>query len=439
MAPMISTAFHLLSPPQSLTSPPAILPPPMGDEFEVRNFAVDRIPRPSFAVATIHSFITELRRRPIPIRSALETMIQLRPYVPERISNFLLNCWYPLPWVPYSISNPWSLLEKAVESPTIGILIAVLKGAVVQDEAEAYNKWITESSEHRKEVRKHTAELESIHVATAISSIGRSNGPHVARAVENEGFVPGTSTRLDAIGNPPSTDSLLKQATSVGLDPQFDGHDILRNVLSHAATSAKHPSPLPVGENVTDKPRTKLKGPASKPLNPAFSRWNELGPYLERFEQLESLPLFFCHANKDTVLRPKDTLAGFSRSTSRWKAKIVYAGDETAERPEPPFSSGREDAFNSLDSRRKMRESLQLTPIQPPTETSSRTTSSTRPPQGPKVPPSLSDRYEVPGNVSYGHCDILMQNEIWERITEWLDVTSSRERDWRYKRRYSAK
>jgi hypothetical protein len=54
----------------------------------------------------------------------------------------------------------------------------------------------------------------------------------------------------------------------------------------------------------------------------------------------------------------------------------------------------------------------------------------------------LKKKYSVPESYSYGHCDILggkHAEQVWERIVEWLDVTSQREREWRYKRRYSAK
>ncbi|KAI8911984.1 hypothetical protein DFJ77DRAFT_84486 [Powellomyces hirtus] len=52
--------------------------------------------------------------------------------------------------------------------------------------------------------------------------------------------------------------------------------------------------------------------------------WNELTTYLRKFESLEKLPLFFCYANADGVIRMKDSLVGYERSGSFWKDVIHY-------------------------------------------------------------------------------------------------------------------
>ncbi|KAJ3415905.1 hypothetical protein HDV05_003746 [Chytridiales sp. JEL 0842] len=69
-------------------------------------------------------------------------------------------------------------------------------------------------------------------------------------------------------------------------------------------------------------PRKKKAAPP-----PPRASWNELAPYLTKFEQLEHLPLFFCPANADKVLRNEDSIAGYKRSGSKWKDVIEYMDD----------------------------------------------------------------------------------------------------------------
>ncbi|KAJ1545178.1 hypothetical protein HK405_008100, partial [Cladochytrium tenue] len=115
-------------------------------------------------------------------------------------------------------------------------------------------------------------------------------------------------------------------------------------------------------------------------------------------------------------------MAGYRRSGSKWKAVIEYCGDEDSQGPSSSSASG-----------------------SPPGQRRSPVSSTSGGPPGsprPRVPPGLSGRYEVPGNVSFGHCDILGGRDadrVWERIADWLDATSSREREWRFRRRFSAR
>ncbi|KAI9005414.1 hypothetical protein BC832DRAFT_592524 [Gaertneriomyces semiglobifer] len=68
-----------------------------------------------------------------------------------------------------------------------------------------------------------------------------------------------------------------------------------------------------------------------------YNQWNQpipsdtpLTPYLDRFESLTHLPVYFCYANADGVIRKRDTMAGYARSLSRWKEVVQYA-DEGAD------------------------------------------------------------------------------------------------------------
>ncbi|KAI8854551.1 hypothetical protein BC829DRAFT_194739 [Chytridium lagenaria] len=291
--------------------------------------------------------------------------------------------------------------------------------------------------------------------------------------------------------------------------PHFPFHHpspVSRAPPPHSPKSPPQQFPRPVTRNSStpltpmlkplsgpDEKRPRKHSPPSSAATPKSVEnnisWNELSPYLERFEQLEHLPLFFCHANADAILRKEDTMAGYRRSGSKWKEVIEYV-EEVAKKPvraatlpvslsiEPvkskvddgtshlsvlddAGSDGSQSSTASPDpirsrkpGKRRLAASIKLTPLKddsgidldkPVLASPVATTPVTvEPPvmEPPKRKEGLKSRYSVPETFKYGHCDILggrHAEQVWERIVDWLDATTAREREWRFKRRYSAK
>jgi hypothetical protein len=244
-------------------------------------------------------------------------------------------------------------------------------------------------------------------------------------------------------------------------------HLILANALkANERLKPSHTKSSSASNNL--KTRTSKPSANNNNIKSTFSSWNELGPYLEKFEELEQLPLFFCHANADSIIKIEDTMAGYRRSGSKWKEVIEYV-DVTHQRlptspsiSPPPSSttslpSDPNRAFKSKSTHAEISKSMNTLHLKPLTEivsthsssgsssssssSSSTTTTSPTPPL-PAVSNPLKQRYAVSADYSYGHCDILGGKDaelVWERIVEWLDITTSREKDWKFRRRYSAK
>lgn len=456
-------------------------------------------PKPNAVVATMYSFMTELRRRPIPVRTFVELFLVLRKFLPSALEKVLINrLMYPSPWMPYTIENPWSLLERAVESPTIGIYLGITKMAV-QD--EVYNNWLKFSSTYRAEVRQiedcKIAKPAVISISATPSSSSssksnsRSNDDDEASAMKQT-FGGIESTRVS--GHNSGDGGTGGDMHGVNADPVDNARrETLRKVLSNAMSSLQteslsaslqsgelsgsaftspipHPyptssssSPPPLSSSTSSSQSNSNRNSSSnrKEQHPEFSSWNELGPYLSRFEQLEHLPLFFCHANRDAVIHNEDTMAGYRRSGSRWKAVIEYSGEVAATVTDKYLGSETGAGGSTQHGQQQQQKSrivpasLSLTPLveshvstpsssSAPASSSSSTKGKAAGAFGASkpLPSGLSDRYEVSGNVSYGHCDILGgkdADKVWERIADWLDATSTREKEWKFKRRYSAK
>ncbi|KAJ3021739.1 hypothetical protein HKX48_007908 [Thoreauomyces humboldtii] len=88
--------------------------------------------------------------------------------------------------------------------------------------------------------------------------------------------------------------------------------------------------------------------------------WNELTTYLHKFESLVHLPLFFCYANADGVIRMKDSLVGYERSGSFWKEVIHYEDEALDESAGTGGKAGSGEAGKSgtRQSEAKMREKI---------------------------------------------------------------------------------
>ncbi|KAJ3292783.1 hypothetical protein HDU76_007132 [Blyttiomyces sp. JEL0837] len=628
----------------SLTASP-ILAPTTATAIPPPSPSLDLAPKQNALVSATYSFITELRRQPIPLRSVVELCLFLRRFVPAPVEKVLMNCMYPSPWLPYSVEDPWSIVERAAESPTVGIWLGIQKMAV-QD--EIYNEWLVQSSSHRAEVRQMEQSAEAA-VKKASTTVRTSN---IAPAVE--------SKSRDEAEKPPNASTIMSKAAVSGAlsFPGEGAHSLLKSTLTHAATSvasltsvvsnrsgssqdggngsgrstpqstavtspistastttvsSAYPSPVSsspsspqvppslLGEKVGSKNGSTTPASASSTIpsrsqstnsntsNDPVSKlsnsasWNELGPYLQRFEQLEHLPLFFCHANADAVIRTEDTMAGYRRSGSKWKEVIEYVGEVKTTvngKDQKPSMTARlagertkvaagaaaavngtaassvvpvapptnvvtphtvsAAASSNAHHRRRIPSSMQFTPLsnsnsnntsvtvetvvkestviesesktvvisileaevqqmeQQPVQSGKSRSAPSSPPRiarpmsvgSPSVlaPPSLDSRsksgvstfaasattttttkttsasinayartstvgngdkldplkprYAVPANYKYGHCDILggkHAEQVWERIAEWLDATTAREKEWRFKRRYSAK
>ncbi|KAJ3143377.1 hypothetical protein HDU90_000137 [Geranomyces variabilis] len=240
-----------------------------------------------------HQFITHLKRQPIPLKTGLNVLLFLRQFVPERIEKALMNAMYPSPWVANSVEDPWGLMKASVESPSVGVYLSIAQMALHH---EFYNNWVANSSVHRAEVASDDSDGTSSGAATTETSKPTSSTgkllvppPLNARSLSSTSSTSDSSTTT-AVGDPPPT-------------PNIAGPRKKR-----APKAPQHP-------DLTDE-----------------ETWNELTTYLRKFESLEQLPLFFCYANADGVIRMKDSLVGYERSGSFWKDVIHYE-DEVLEDP----------------------------------------------------------------------------------------------------------
>ncbi|KAJ3157027.1 hypothetical protein HDU89_002437 [Geranomyces variabilis] len=240
-----------------------------------------------------HQFMTHLKRQPIPLKTGLNVLLFLRQFVPERIEKALMNAMYPSPWVANSVEDPWGLMKASVESPSVGVYLSIAQMALHH---EFYNNWVANSSVHRAEVASDDSD-------------GKPSG-----AAITETSKPTSSTGKLLV--PPPLNARSLSSTSSTSD-------------SSTTTAVGDPPPTP---NIAG-PRKKRAPKA--PQHPDLTdeeTWNELTTYLRKFESLEQLPLFFCYANADGVIRMKDSLVGYERSGSFWKDVIHYE-DEVLEDP----------------------------------------------------------------------------------------------------------
>ncbi|KAJ3219391.1 hypothetical protein HDU67_001610 [Dinochytrium kinnereticum] len=532
LSPTVSSLLHFLSPPPSTRciEAPATPSTPGSTESEgAPNLQV--APPPNSLSALSRSLFVELRRKPIPLRSAVDFCLYLKKFVPTKVEKFLMNCMYPSPWLPYSVDDPWALVDMSAESPTIGIYIAITKMAVQDD---VYNNWVLESVSHRAEVQQIEEGAQNYEAAPIKSQRSKSLSDALP-SISSKGLA--SLAHITAQASTLTTSTKLKQALQPVLEPlsigdssesgdpcaSADGSAEPMNPVASPTptrpTSSKSiPTPVPT-PSATPPPAPTAAGKAVE-ANPS---WNELAPYLERFEQLEHLPLFFCPANADAILRKEDTMAGYRRSGSRWKEVIEYGGEK--KKPSPVVSlsefergggggvgarpkvvltigdegDGSESSGGSRSSsvttspepvfakpmgksgkRRSMAASIRFTPLkddsgiclQSSDDSCSSSSDATTAPTMVESPassacssssslspaleaekkgggrsagngkPGLKPRYAVPEDFSYGHCDILggrHAEKVWERIADWLDATTAREKEWRFRRRYSAK
>ncbi|KAJ3179896.1 hypothetical protein HDU87_002464 [Geranomyces variabilis] len=241
-----------------------------------------------------HQFITHLKRQPIPLKTGLNVLLFLRQFVPERIEKALMNAWYPSPWVANSVEDPWGLMKASVESPSVGVYLSIAQMALHH---EFYNNWVANSSVHRAEVASD-------------GSDGKPSG-----AATNETSKSASSTVNLLV--PPALNARSLSSTSSTSD-------------SSTTTAVSDPPPTP---NIAGLRKKRVpKAPPHHPDLTDEETWNELTTYLRKFESLEQLPLFFCYANADGVIRMKDSLVGYERSGSFWKDVIHYE-DEVLEDP----------------------------------------------------------------------------------------------------------
>ena len=200
--------------------------------------------------------------------------------------------------------------------------------------------------------------------------------------------------------------------------------------------------------------------------------WNELLPSLRRFELIPDLPIFFCYAKSDNILRVSDSLFGFTKSRSVWKQKIEYQNetnkskaivldaspnvvridsgyipDEPVEEPPKPmqllYSSSHTNLYGyfKLNSEQELgQDKSESDDVRAKHEMRSLHFSN-RPNvvfRDKKLTPTRS--YILEGDYDFGHIDIFgghKAQSLWKVIVEWLDDEAERERLWTHRRRFS--
>ncbi|KAJ3262176.1 hypothetical protein HDU77_000462 [Chytriomyces hyalinus] len=339
---------------------------------------------PASVVACARYSAMFVRRQVLPFRPALEALLCLGRIFPTHISNAIVNRLYPSIWHPYSFHDPIAMAQLGCENPTLGVCLSVGKRAL---------KFLDIYSDQN-------------HKSIAMPDIQSK---------------------------------------------------------SESVNSQSGTAPVPASNQYL------LPG------------WDELGPYFDSFERLQHMPVFFIPANKDQIVRNEDSLAGYERSGSKWKESLVYhdpsispakqslsnghshpsntaAAVEALRASLPPLAAGTNSFLSPRDRENLKRNAsgtcVQMSSLYKPARSVSRTpanadasTASQFQIEEDSEARNVSwrllggSRYKAPAR-EFGHLDILggiHAEEIWKRIGDWLDVTSTRERDWKFLRRFSAK
>ncbi|KAJ3121886.1 hypothetical protein HK098_003305 [Nowakowskiella sp. JEL0407] len=335
-------------------------------------------------------FLDYLSRQPIPVRTGVEMLLYMRKFVPDSVLEFFVHNAYPSPWLPYSLEDPFGLLEQSAESPSIGITLSVAKAGV---HTEMYNRWVLDNS-RMGDLGMSTDEEES------------EKGQFRKKFFE---------MKRQAKSESELTEALIASSSN--------------------ANTRKMKAKLSDTKEETNKKSTAFT--PSTAVSMLFSQWNELAPYFSRFEKLVHLPLFFCYANADAILRPRDNISGFFRSKSRWMEIIKYVKYEES------VNSGADRVTLTKpedDEEPVLRKTNSLTKITVANRKRYSVSEGMSSGQGTRN--SSVDQYSIPASLTYGHCDILAgknAEKIWEKIGNWLDITATRETEWELMRRYSAK
>ncbi|KAJ3084512.1 hypothetical protein HK102_000631, partial [Quaeritorhiza haematococci] len=262
----------------------------------------------------LSSFLTNLKRQQIPLRTVISIASFLKAHVlPSQVAETGIE--HLGPWLPYTVEDPWKILDTAVESPSVGTYLGLLKmmliGMQVRDLSHGHGATVA----HHSDSKSRDGRREK-------TSVGPSEAAEVkAREVRRRkrGFWSWIiasvfyylTGKLNRHRNRGNTHTTL----------QF-------KISSHAAPQPIEVSVLQGIPAVSSSPNATTTTTTTPPSSPIDSSWNELAPYLARFEKLQHLPLFFCYADQDRVLKPVDTMAGYRRSGSRWKDVIEYVRKE---------------------------------------------------------------------------------------------------------------
>ncbi|KAJ3393021.1 hypothetical protein HDU84_002961 [Entophlyctis sp. JEL0112] len=235
------------------------------------------------AAAFVYYVIAYIRRKHIPVRSVADAFLFAKRFLPDFVSNMVMNMLYPSPWLPYSVEDPALFVDNTLESPTVGVFLSIGTSSLHKD---VFNQWLADSSVHRSEIPNSTKSEDDL---TGDLKTLRSNSQAKADSAHSRKVEENTEKSGASRVDPPSI-------------------CIPNSIL---------PNP-PCGT------AGKLEPGKAKDSYSFHHKWNELGPYLEQFERLQQMPLFFCPANADAILRSEDSLAGYLRSGSKWKEVIEY-------------------------------------------------------------------------------------------------------------------
>ncbi|KAJ3065277.1 hypothetical protein HDU98_011340 [Podochytrium sp. JEL0797] len=478
----LRSVFHLFNPAVSTIS--GILSP---DEhpFPITGFHPPSPPPTQGPAATVRYMANYIRRQHIPVRSIVDTLLALRHVLPTAASKVILNMLYPSPWLPYSVEDPISFVDTALESPTIGICLSVGKSAFHR---EIFNQWLEDSSHNRAENPQQVNATPTPAITNSSSTATNNDNHGDLKTLRSLNSSPQASTVVAA-------QPVHPQATTPRLviEDETGGFSFSESEIEDADDEEQHQggadAPAPASTSTATPAAVRLSIQHETQQNPycLHHGWDELEPYLNEFERLQHLPLFFCPANADAVLRPEDSKAGYLRSGSKWKDIIEYkdklprgggGGGAAAAAPTvvteiPAFSVSEIETLNAMqaggggpvaspltdsnstlfdhpsagDTERLKRVSsgtsfVKSTLYHPISSGTGGKSSSALQIEDEYDPKNPQLRYRVPASVKVGHCDILGGKHaelVWKKIVDWLDVTTQREKEWRFRRRYSAK
>ncbi|KAJ3280175.1 hypothetical protein HK104_000855 [Borealophlyctis nickersoniae] len=293
----------------------------------------------------VSNFITHLKRQPIPFRTGLEVALFLRRFVPARIEKAIMNVLYPSPWLPNSVEDPFGLLKASVESPTVGVYLSLARMAIHH---EYYNNWVMSSSNHHAEAAEAEAAKEEAQSAAGLAEIfdasknivegrkqsgGGEASPEVIDQAKDmleeweqamKDYAGAAAAEADHASAAAAADFATPASAEGGEAGEGVEDEFLRRgSVTSVASDVSTRSTAATSSATTTATRTTKS--AASTSGDGWVTWNELAPYFLKFEKLEHLPLFFCYANADKVLRLKDTMAGYDQSKSRWKEVIEYA------------------------------------------------------------------------------------------------------------------
>ncbi|KAJ3037020.1 hypothetical protein HDV00_002153 [Rhizophlyctis rosea] len=311
-----------------------------------------------YAKAHMSRYINHVMRYPLPFRQGIMALLYVKRFVPKAIEKVILDQSSSALWVKDALEDPYGMMSASLENPTWGVSLSMIKMGF----ESLYNNWMLDTTDKRKEIMVQKS-LESavggnrVAAEEMVDVLERSrkrvqDDPGINEETKQKvneqlsraeaGYLKAAEGSLDeTAGQPDEGAERRGSVESVSFQPRRDSTSSISSRRSSAAS------------NMTAEVMNSIQSEYER-----WIVWNELSPYLRRFETLQHMPLFFIYANQDGIIRKRDSLAGYARSGSKWKELIDYglAANEGKIRRSSRKAGGKKGLVPEKDEKGKGRE-----------------------------------------------------------------------------------